>query len=143
YGIGSFLVNRVNSNKILIGPGGFKDNNGDGSIYRTHNQGQTWHARNLPKHNPGRITRIVDDRSDPTGNHVMVATSAGIYRSIDFGKTWNPVYEGAEVTDLVQDTSDPTIWYAAAMIPNVIIRSVTNGITWSPYSPGTDKITGS
>jgi len=144
--MGSFLVNRANSNKILIGPGAFKAADGDGLIYRTRDQGTTWNPHSLPRHKPGRITRIVDDRADPDGNHVLAATSQGIFRSDDFGISWNPVYEDGGVTDLVQDTGNPTIWYAATAgpgVPGVILRSVNDGITWSPFSPGLLKISGS
>jgi hypothetical protein len=115
--LGSFLVHRLDSNEILIGSGKFNvgagDGNGDGQIYRTHDQGTNWRPHQL-KTRPGWITRLVDDRADPEGNIVLAATSDGIYRSDDFGLRWRHVWSGAKVTDIVQDTADPTIWYAAA-----------------------------
>lgn len=131
--MGSFLVNRSDSNQILIGTGKPASNGvGDGNIYRTTDQGATWLPNPLP-HRPKRITRMVDDSSDPDGNIVLAATSGGIYRSKDFGKSkWKRVYDGAEVTDIVQDVDDSARWYAAALISHVILRSTDNGVTWTP-----------
>ena len=90
--MGSFIVNRTNSSMILIGPGDVGGSKGDGNIYRTHDQGGHWYAHKLPLHAsesaPKHVNRIVEDRSDPTGNTVLAGTSVGIYRGVDFGQTW-------------------------------------------------------
>lgn len=166
HGMGSFIVNRTNSDKILIGPGGFAGGTGDGRIYRTPDQGVSWHGHGLPVYFsktfeslPTHINRIVEDRSDSTGNTVIACTSVGIYRSTDFGETWLRVYPSfiqyffqnlgsVEVTDIVQDTGNPTIWYAGAAgglgaPQGVIQRSTDGGQSWENYSPGTPVISGS
>ena len=151
--MGSFLVHRLDSKNILIGPGGFAAGQGDGSVYRTSDQGATWTGIALPVYKTESITqvnRLVDDRNDTTGNTVFAATSHGIFRSPDFGLTWKRVFVGVasgdmdEVSDIVQDTGNPAIWYAAADIDHAIIRSTQWGLlnTWAAY-PGTAKITGS
>jgi hypothetical protein len=167
HGMGSFIVNKTDSNKILIGPGGFSSGAGDeaidGKIYRTNDQGGIWYGHPLPvstgEKTPTHINRIVEDRSDPTGNTVFACTSQGIYRSADFGSvnSWvrvHPVpanlFNLAEVTDIVQDTGNPKIWYAGELTGSTplgnfpIVRSTDGGISWSPYAPsGSQQITGS
>ena len=142
--LGSFLVHRLDSNKILIGPGSFAAGSGDGQIYRTHDQGTHWRAHPLPHFEPGAIPRLVDDRADTDGNTVLAATSKGIYRSEDFGTTWNLAWKGARVSDIVQDAADPAIWYAAVIqaAPNVILRSTNHGVKWDPMPLGAQRITG-
>src|SRR5207247_1648731 len=98
---------------------------GDGNVYRTHDQGGTWADHKLKvssgeKH-VTRISRLVEDRSDNTGNTVFATTSNGIYRTTDFGKNWKRVFKkekGAEegvvreVSDIVQDVELDQVWYA-------------------------------
>jgi hypothetical protein len=135
--MGSFLVHRSDSERILVGPGSFSSDEGDGSIYRTADQGATWTAHALPLANDEStiksINRLVEDRADASGNTVLAATSHGIFRSTDFGLTWTRVFRSAtsaannEVTDIVQDAADPKVFYAGAAIDHAILRSVHRG----------------
>ena len=156
HGMGSFLVNRTNSEKILIGPGGFSSaDNGDpptGKIYRTTNQGGAWDAVNFPLKGakpPEHICRLREDRSDSTGDTVLACTSAGVFRSTDFGKSWSrskpPQGQTfSEVTDLVQDTGNSQIWYAAELDDaNPILRSINGGANWEVYGTGAFPFLGS
>jgi hypothetical protein len=143
HGMGSFLIHRTSSKKILIGPGGLASSsgNGDGNVYRTKDQGVTWKAVALPTGKNEtivkRVNRLVEDSSDATGNTVLAATSRGIFRTTDFGLSWTRVFQGVatgetdEVTDLVQDTGTPATWYAGALIDHAILRSQTSGTTGS------------
>ena len=88
HAMGSFLVHRLDSNRILIGPGPFGSTANDGEIFRTHDQGATWRAHPLHHFDAGGVARLVDDRADGDGNTVLAATSHGIYRSDDFGIGW-------------------------------------------------------
>src|SRR5262245_277104 len=135
----SFLVNRTDSDKILVGTGG---GSGEGKVYRTHDQGATWRAHRLPHvTTPTRVSRLVDDRVDP--DTVLAATGAGIYWSDDFGKIWHLGFGGQSVNDVVQDTGDPAIWYAATpKMPHVILRSKNHGKKWDEMPLGADRITG-
>src|SRR5215470_12204011 len=151
--MGSFLVHSRDSHYILIGPGDFSGH-GDGSIYRTHSEGAQWTPHPLPvgkdEKRVAKVWRIVDDRSDPSGNTVLASTDRGIYRSVDFGVKWVRVLQrlpGGQtlnVTDVVQDTGEATTWYAAAQTPHAILRSTDSGKkgTWKAFF-GTAKITGS
>jgi hypothetical protein len=142
--MGSFLVHRLDSNKILIGPGPFGSTANDGEIFRTHDQGATWRPHPLHYFDSGSVARLADDRSDGDGNTVLAATSYGIYRSDDFGISWRRRWHGAAVSDIVQDAADPAIWYAAVVqaAPNVILRSTDYGVTWKAMPLGTQRITG-
>ena len=153
--MGAFLVHSLDSNRILIGPGSLWDSSGDGSVYQTSTQGAAWQAHKLPvprgENAVKRVNRLVEDRSDPSGNTVLAATSNGIYRSRDFGNSWERVFEKAlktsehadEVTDLVQNPGDHTIWIAAALMTNVILRSTDSGSSWQRYVNDAGKISGS
>lgn len=154
HGTGSFLVHRLDSNYILVGPGGFASGSGDGKIYRTTNQGGAWTGVKLPlgvhQKAAAHVTRIVDDRSDATGNTVLACTSDGIYKSTDFGVSWHQVFQGLsfgetdEVTDLFQDAGNASIWYAGALTPHAILRSTSHGDggTWATFT-GSSAIGGS
>ena len=151
HAMGAFLVHRLNSQKILVGPGGPGNDPGDNNIYRTADQGGTWTPHQLADANavPVQIIfRLLDDPSDPTGNVVLAATDRGIFRSTNFGLTWHRVFKSlggkaVAVTDIVQDTGIPQIWYAAAIVKNFILRSTTGGASWQPYDPGDSHIKGS
>jgi hypothetical protein len=146
HAMGSFLVNPVFSEFILIGPGLPNKGEGDGNIYRTHSQGAEWSAHALPVHDGERrvqtVYRIQQDRSQVFGNIVIACTDRGIYRSEDFGLNWHRVFKSVQgsavpVFDAVQDVKDPQRWLAAAKIENVILESTNNGETWnqSYYCP--------
>jgi hypothetical protein len=146
HGMGSFLVKSTDSNFILIG--GARGES-DGYIYRTHTQGTQWNAHVLPVEdgeNPIKtVWRLREDRSNPS--HVIACTDRGIYRSEDFGITWDRKFEtpgqpAVAAWDAVQDVADPQIWYAAAAVDNVILRSTNGGTRWDTYSSCPDCIPG-
>jgi len=151
--MGSFLVHGRDSRHILIGPGDFSGN-GDGRIYRTDTEGVRWNLYELPvgrmEKSVATVWRIVDDRSDSSGNTVLAATDRGIYRSLDFGAHWHRVFrklpggQTLNVMDIVQDAAAPGTWYAAARTPHSILRSTNSGKkdTWEAFF-GTAKIHGS
>jgi len=134
HGMGSFLVKSTDSNFILIGGGRGES---DGYIYRTYTQGAQWNAHVLPlDHGESSIKtvwRLREDRSNPS--HVIACTDRGIYKSEDFGITWQRKFKSlqghaVQVWDAVQDVREPLLWHAAAAIDNVILESTDNGETW-------------
>ena len=141
HGMGSFLVKSTDSNFILIGGGRTES---DGNIYRTYTQGAQWNAHVLPLDHGERsiktVSRLREDRSNPS--HVIACTDRGIYKSEDFGITWQRKFKSlqghaVQVWDAVQDVREPQLWHAAAAIDNVILESTDNGETWeqSYYCP--------
>ena len=122
--VGAFLVHAQDSNKILIGSGD-QDRYAGSGLYRTLNAGGSWELRPISS-TPACFYRILADRSDPNGNTVLAAANNGIWKSIDFGGTWNRVYNGA-VTDLAQDPVFYSFWYAGAPGIGVLESSNSGG----------------
>src|SRR5689334_19721006 len=96
--LGAFVVNKTDSDKILIGPG---DSWGDGNgyIYRTHNQGGDWGAHKLPDWKdeadaPRKVWRMAEDVTDRSGDTILIATDKGIFRTQNFGLNWKRVFKG-------------------------------------------------
>ena len=131
--VGAFMVNKANSNKILVGTGDLFRYGGSG-VYRTLDQGQTWTKLTLPIITPSVCFRMVADSTDPTGNRVVLASDTGIYRTTDFGTTWTRV-SSVNATDLVQDVTFPTYWYAGAS-GNGMFLSVNNALSFANSSSG-------
>ena len=70
----------------------------------------------------------------------MVASTYGLFRSENSGRTWRTVLDGV-ITDLVMKPGDPARLYAArkrdyrdARDAPVIYRSTDGGVSWMPAS---------
>jgi hypothetical protein len=144
--LGSFAIRKGDSNYIVIGTGAPGWGNGNG-IYYTEKAGQdgwpiatfcssTWSCGPAK---PDRVSRLVADRLDSTGATLVAATSDGIWKSFDFGKTWFSMRSGVDATDVVQDTGDTgdpkSRWYAG-VVDKGIYRSTDYGATWALSSSG-------
>src|ERR1041384_3300567 len=133
--LGSFLLQRFDSDKILISTG---SSWGDGSgVYRSLDGGASWSGNTLgssPKHG----WRLVADSSDPTGDTVVLAASSGLWRSHDFGATWpEHLYTAGELDDVVQDAGNASRWFAGAKGVGVVYSS-DGGNTWCTLGSGLD-----
>jgi hypothetical protein len=106
--VGDFAAHPSDSRRLIIGTGDRARYGGSG-IYWSANGGATWQAATMSPR-PGAVTRIRVDRSQP--NRVLACTTAGIFRSLDFGQSWTRVWTG-DCTDLIQDQSAPIFWFAA------------------------------
>ena len=90
-------------------------------IYVTKNGGNTWDFKGLP--NSEHIANIAIDPNNPTTLYVAVQghlwdanEDRGVYKTTDFGATWQKIlYVDANTgaADLAMDPSDPNILYAA------------------------------
>lgn len=81
------------------------------------------------------IARVVVDRAtagSADSTTVLVASSFGLYRSTDSGRTWKEVLEG-RATDLLAHPSDSTVFFAAVQEEGVY-RSTDSGETWDEAS---------
>ena len=139
--MGSFAIQKGNSNSIVIGTGAKNWGNGDG-IYYTTAGGKSWHPSDLctsltscAPTGTQRVNRLVADRSDSTGETLLAATSSGVWLSVDFGQTWYPSTLTEEATDIVQDAKDASRWYAG--VPNKgIYLSKDYGASWKAHGSG-------
>ena len=74
---------------------------------------------------------------DPTNtNVIIVATSNGIYRSVDSGVTFVLTYSGINMTDIEFHPTNPDIIYGASKGNTSIYKSSDNGISWSQAGSG-------
>ena len=74
---------------------------------------------------------------DPINTDVLiVATSNGIYRSVDAGLTFTHTYTGINMTDIEFHTTNSNIIYGASKGNTSIYKSFDNGITWTQFGTG-------
>ena len=132
--VGAFVVHPNDSRKIIVGTGNQSRYMGTG-VYRTIDQGATWEKLTLPSGiTPSACYEAVRDISDATGNTVLLATDAGVFRTTNFGNSWTrPMV--SRTTDLVQDTTFPTYWYAGLQASG-FYRSTNNGVSWTAKNTG-------
>jgi len=101
-------------------------------LFIMRNGGATWQIR-LPS---TEIVAIVQGRQHP--GLLYVATSQGLYRSMDHGDTWEVVnqdWAGRRVTAVALDSYDDRVVYAS--VEDVgIYRSSDGGMRWSPLRRG-------
>jgi photosystem II stability/assembly factor-like uncharacterized protein len=103
---------------------------------------QSLHYRNVGPQRGGRVTAVAGVRSQP-GVFYMGATGGGVWRTSDFGVTWQPIADGripnGSIGAIAVAESDPNIVYvgtgSAAIRSNVIhgrgvYRSSDGGKTW-------------
>ena len=129
--IGSFVVHRHDSDRILIATGSTWGD-GDG-VYATDDGGATWTKTPTPV-SPKTAEAIVDDRGDSTGDTVLVATASGILRTTSFGAAWTRERTG-NVTGIAQDTLDADRFYAG-IVGDGVDYSNDGGKHWCPLGSG-------
>lgn len=106
-------------------------------ILKSTNGGATWTL--LPGTQlSGHIGGITIDRSTSgSTQHVIAATSGGIYRSTDSGATWTHVFTTHGTFDVVQDPTTATKFWATAGDENnslcnaAVLVSTDSGATWT------------
>lgn len=124
FSIGDIAIDQNHPDTVWVGTGESWVRNsvspGNG-IYVTTNGGRTWDYKGLPESH--HIAKVL---VDPRHSHVIwVAVQGklwadskdrGVYKSTDFGQTWELVLAGNERTgcaDLTMDPSNPDVLYAA------------------------------
>ena len=149
YSIGVVTLDPGDPNVVWVGTG---ENNsqrsvgyGDG-VYKSLDGGSSWTKVGLE--NSEHIGKIVVDPRD--SDVVYVAAQGplwapggdrGLYKTVDGGKTWNPVLEISEntgVSDLVFDPRDPDVLYAAAYQRRRRVWTLINGGPESAIYKSTD-----
>jgi hypothetical protein len=106
-------------------------------VIKSTNGGVTWETTGLsylPEQNYG-VARLWMDPKD--ANTLLAATTLGIRRTTDGGKTWRLVSANANVRDLVQHPTIPTILYAGTFSQGgdaALWRSTDAGLTCLPLA---------
>lgn len=119
---------------------------GGGFFFVSEDSGQTWHPsmRNMPTR---LITySILQDAADP--NSIFLGTNLGVYRSLDRGTSWAPVWAGNRPVD-VKPTPGPPRRKArtpvrrapakrpiAAKRPSDVVRRAQEALNAAGYSVG-------
>ena len=78
--------------------------------------------------------RVLIDPSNT--NTIIVATSNGIYRSVDSGVSFVLTYSGINMTDIEFHTTNTNIIYGASKGNTSVYKSSDNGINWSQSGSG-------
>jgi xyloglucan-specific exo-beta-1,4-glucanase len=166
-GVESIATDPVDPNRLYIAAGTYDNyfTNENGAILRSTDQGNTFQRTNLPFKLAGNMPgRGVGERLviDPNQNGIIYfgATSgSGLWRSTDFGVTWNKVQSFTAVGTYVLDPTSPygaspigvdwvafdptsgspghasqTIYVGVADLGNSLFRSTDGGQTWVPVA---------
>ena len=144
--MGSIAIDPVNPDIIYAGTGE-QHFSGDSyygcGVLRSLDAGETWEQLGAQAYVDGgrgggaRIARVVIDRAtagSATSTTVLAASTFGLFRSTDSGRSWNLVLEGT-ATDLVVHPTDPSIMYAA-VYGNGVYKSSDTGASWTSASSG-------
>ncbi|MAW20972.1 MAG: hypothetical protein CMD16_01080 [Flavobacteriales bacterium] len=78
--------------------------------------------------------RVLVDPSN--SNIIIVATSNGIYRSVDAGVSFVHTYSGINMTDIEFHTTNSNIIYGGSKGSTSIYKSTDNGINWNQSGSG-------
>jgi uncharacterized repeat protein (TIGR01451 family) len=110
---------------------------GNGKIARTENFGGPWLLANGI---PSSVSVEAIAVGMPGSLNAYAATSAGVYRSTDYGENWAPFGNGIPVgasVAAITTTIDPNMLYASIAPPNVamtVYKSIDGGLNWIPTS---------
>lgn len=146
--MGSIAIDPVNPDIIYAGTGE-QHFSGDSyygcGVLRSLDAGETWEQQGVQEYvdrgrgGGARIARVVIDRAtagSATSTTVLAASTFGLFRSTDSGRSWNLVLEGT-ATDLVVHPTDPSVMYAA-LYGRGVYRSTDTGASWVAVSTGMD-----
>lgn len=167
-GCESLAVDPVETNRVYIAAGTYTNDwtSDNGYILRSEDYGETWEQTELPfKNGANMLGRSMGERLivDPNSNNVLyfgARSGKGLWKSVDYGKTWNQVssltyvgdYAPVEddsttydntLTGVVWVTPDPssstkgtpckTIYIGVANKKgeDMVYRTLDGGVTWS------------
>ena len=163
YSIADVEIDPNNEHLIWVGTGEYNSQRaigyGDG-VYRSEDKGNTW--ENMGLKNSEHIGRII---IDPRNSHVYVAAQGplwgpggdrGLFKTTDYGKTWNKILyisENTGVTDIVFDPRNPDVLYAASYQrrrhvwtlinggpESAIYKSIDAGASWKKLENGLPSV---
>ena len=136
-GVSDIAINPANPDEIYIVTG--DRDGGDTYSYglmKSTDGGNTFNTTGLSFNitNYYRGNRVLIDPS--ATNTIIVATSNGIYRSIDAGVSFTHTYSGINMTDIEFHPTNTNIIYGASKGNTSIYKSSDNGITWNQSGTG-------
>ena len=105
-------------------------------VMRSYDGGLSWQTTGLSFNitSSYRGNRILIDPLDP--NIVIVATSNGVYRSIDGGDNFVHTFPGENLVSMEFHTTNSNIIFAGSKGNTSVYKSVDNGINWSQSGSG-------
>ena len=144
--MGSIAIDPVNPDIIYAGTGE-QHFSGDSyygcGVLRSLDAGENWEQLGVQEYvsrergGGARIARVVIDRAtagSATSTTVLAASTYGLFRSTDSGRSWHLVLDGL-ATDLVPHPEDPAIMYAA-LYGRGVYKSTDTGENWVSTSAG-------
>ncbi len=136
-GVADIAIDPTNTNNMYISTG---DHFGGGGyslgVFKSTNGGVTWAQTSLSYSmtQTKNCNKILIDNANP--NKIFVATTDGIWRSLNAGSTWSLVKPGT-IFDIQFNTANTNTLYASS---DSIYTSVNGGTTWKSI-PGAPTYT--
>ncbi|WP_445456075.1 GEVED domain-containing protein [Flavobacterium sp. HNIBRBA15423] len=138
-GVSGIVTDKSNSNIIYIATGD-KDAGDTYSIgvLKSTNGGATWNTTGLSFTNTS--TRAGDIYMHPTNSNILwVATSVGVYKTINAGSSWTNVLAG-NIKDIKLKPGDPNTIYAVTS--STFYKSTNSGDSFTQISTGLPATSG-
>ncbi|PXV95795.1 cellulose binding domain-containing protein [Lachnotalea glycerini] len=135
-GCDSMATDPVDTNRVYIAAGTYTNNwtDANGCILRSTDKGETWETTELPfKVGANMMGRSMGERLaiDPNSNNILymgTRSGNGLWKSTDYGVTWNQVSSFTEVGDFAP-TNDNSSSYDDTL----------TGVVWVTFDSSTGK----
>jgi len=129
-GVSGIAVHPTDSKIIYIATGDDDANDSYSvGVWKSTDGGATWNNTGALTGNPNSMNDIYIDSNNP--NTVLVATSSGVFKTIDGGTSWVRKLSG-NIRDLKMKPEDSSVFYAATS--NTFYKSTDSGETFTAVS---------
>ena len=132
-GVSDVAFHPENPGHVLVATGDADFGSAYGvGLMETTDGGQNWEPTGLGfgLSDANSVSRVHRMAGDP--DHILAATTDGIWISTDGGDTFENTLEGL-CSDLLPHPGDSSVWHAA-LRPGEIVRSTDGGASWAPVS---------